>query len=158
MTPYREIRKQKLKKMLKNNFWLIPDCYNALELETSSINVHDQVSESNAPKHRYFHYFHSLINRHRLMLPNAKTSGHMSKFLVSSHVLQLLPSASWRYFWPTSLRYSSMALVPSVFSRNIKCSFSPHLSTSDIIRSVRKSWMNTQTSKQVNNKVPFNSH
>lgn len=50
-----------------------------------------------------------------------------------------LPSASCRYFWPTSLRYSSMALVASVFSRKMRCSFSPQRSTSDIIRSVRKS-------------------
>lgn len=49
------------------------------------------------------------------------------------------PRASCRYFCPTSLRYSSMALVASVFSRKMRCSFSPQRSTSDIIRSVRKS-------------------
>lgn len=51
----------------------------------------------------------------------------------------VLPRASCRYFCPTSLRYSSMALVASVFSRKMRCSFSPQRSTSDIIRSVRKS-------------------
>lgn len=33
-----------------------------------------------------------------------------------------------------------MALVASVFSRKMRCSLSPQRSTSDIIRSVRKSW------------------
>lgn len=49
-----------------------------------------------------------------------------------------LPSASCRYFWPTSLRYSSWPWC-RVFSRKMRCSFSPQRSTSDIIRSVRKS-------------------
>ena len=52
----------------------------------------------------------------------------------------LSPSASCRYFCPTSLRYSSMALVARVFSLKIKTSWSAQRSTSDITRSVRKSW------------------
>lgn len=50
------------------------------------------------------------------------------------------PSASCRYFCPTSFRYSSMALVASVFSLKIRTSWSAQRSTSDITRSVRKSW------------------
>lgn len=51
-----------------------------------------------------------------------------------------LPSASWRYFCPTSLRYSSIALVASVFSLKIKTSCSAQRSTSAITKSVKKSW------------------
>lgn len=51
-----------------------------------------------------------------------------------------VPKASCRYFCPTSFRYSSIALVASVFSLKMRCSFSPQRSTSDIIRSVKKSW------------------
>lgn len=51
-----------------------------------------------------------------------------------------LPKASCKYFCPTSFRYSSIALVASVFSLKMRCSFSPQRSTSDIIRSVKKSW------------------
>lgn len=51
-----------------------------------------------------------------------------------------VPKASCKYFCPTSFRYSSIALVASVFSLKMRCSFSPQRSTSDIIRSVKKSW------------------
>lgn len=51
-----------------------------------------------------------------------------------------IPKASCKYFCPTSFRYSSIALVASVFSLKMRCSFSPQRSTSDIIRSVKKSW------------------
>lgn len=73
--------------------------------------------------------------------------------------LNLIPKASCRYFWPTSLRYSSMALVARVFSRNIRCSLSPHRSTSDIIRSVRKSCIthkDKQKEKDIIKKSWFN--
>lgn len=53
---------------------------------------------------------------------------------------QYVPKASCKYFCPTSFRYSSIALVASVFSLKMRCSFSPQRSTSDIIRSVKKSW------------------
>lgn len=51
-----------------------------------------------------------------------------------------VPKASCKYFCPTSFRYSSIALVANVFSLKMRCSFSPQRSTSDIIRSVKKSW------------------
>lgn len=60
-----------------------------------------------------------------------------------------LPRASCRYFCPTSFRYSSMAFVASVFSRKIRWSFSPQRSTSDIIRSVRKSYRNRNASQLI---------
>ncbi|TNN21884.1 hypothetical protein EYF80_068004 [Liparis tanakae] len=42
-----------------------------------------------------------------------------------------------------------MALVASVFSRKMRCSFSPQRSTSDIIRSVRKSCRGNENNAQV---------
>lgn len=45
-----------------------------------------------------------------------------------------------------------MAFVASVFSLKMRCSFSPQRSTSDIIKSVRKSCRNTKI-KRVEHKV-----
>lgn len=66
--------------------------------------------------------------------------------LLPSTSLLHSPRASCRYFCPTSLRYSSMAFVASVFSLKMRCSFSPQRSTSDIIKSVRKSCRKNKTS------------
>lgn len=60
-----------------------------------------------------------------------------------------LPSASWRYFCPTNFRYSSIALVASVFSLKIKTSCSPQRSTSDITKSVKKSWRKRSNGKRL---------
>lgn len=70
------------------------------------------------------------------------SASHLSGSLLHS------PRASCRYFCPTSFRYSSMALVASVFSLKMRCSFSPQRSTSDIIKSVRKSFRQQQTQTQ----------
>lgn len=61
------------------------------------------------------------------------------KECVSVCVCVCSPRASCRYFCPTSFRYSSTALVASVFSLKISTSCSPQRSTSDITRSDRKS-------------------
>lgn len=60
-----------------------------------------------------------------------------------------LPSASWRYFCPTNFRYSSIALVASVFSLKIRTSCSPQRSTSDITKSVKKSWRKRSKGKRL---------
>ena len=80
-----------------------------------------------------------------LLLQNLLWIYSSSLFRIIAH----LPRASCRYFCPTSLRYSSIALVASVFSLKMRCSFSPQRSTSDIIRSVRKSCRDKQKSKSI---------
>lgn len=72
--------------------------------------------------------------------------------LLPSTSLLHSPRASCRYFCPTSLRYSSMAFVASVFSLKMRCSFSPQRSTSDIIKSVRKSCRKKQEKKEKQDK------
>lgn len=80
-----------------------------------------------------------------LLLQNLLQIYSSSLFQIIAH----LPRASCRYFCPTSLRYSSIAFVASVFSLKMRCSFSPQRSTSDIIKSVRKSCRDKQKSKSI---------
>lgn len=70
-----------------------------------------------------------------------------------SRLLLHSPRASCRYFCPTSLRYSSIAFVANVFSLKMRCSFSPQRSTSDIIKSVRKSCRKRQKQESTTSPV-----
>lgn len=87
-------------------------------------------------------------NKHKIMGINGNVWKESFKILKNSlkglwlyKSMVHSPRASCRYFCPTSLRYSSMAFVASVFSLKMRCSFSPQRSTSDIIKSVRKSFV-----------------